>query len=131
MGNGLATYYKTETRSNAYNTTDRYRFGGKELDTRGGLFHYDFGARHYDPMLPMFNGYDRRAEKYCHLSPFAYCAGNPIRHIDPSGEMIFMLFYSTGNNSGAELDITAKKVNFVGRFDVAKGAKINIVKKED
>ena len=34
-------------------------------------------------------------------------------------------------NSGAELDITAKKVNFVGRFDVAKGAKINIVKKED
>ena len=28
-------------------------------------------------------------------------------------------------------DGTAKKVNFVGRFDVAKGAKINIVKKED
>ena len=65
--------------------TDRYRFGGKELDTRGGLFHYDFGARHYDPVLPMFNGYDRRAEKYYHLSPFAYCAGNPIRYVDPSG----------------------------------------------
>ena len=66
--------------------TDRYRFGGKEFDTRGGLFHYDFGARHYDPVLPMFNGYDRRAEKYYHLSPFAYCAGNPVRYIDPSGE---------------------------------------------
>ena len=42
-----------------------------------GLFHYDFGARHYDPVLPMFNGYDPMAEKYYHLSPLAYCAGNP------------------------------------------------------
>ena len=69
-----------------FHATDRYRFGGKELDARGGLFHYDFGARCYDPVLPMFNGYDRMAEKYCHLSPFAYCAGNPIRYIDPNGE---------------------------------------------
>ena len=86
MGSGLATYYKVESRRKEFHSTDRYRFGGKELDTRGGLFHYDFGARHYDPVLPIFNGYDRRAEKYCHLSPFAYCAGNPLRYIDPSGE---------------------------------------------
>ena len=86
MGNGLATYYKTETRSNAYNTTDRYRFGGKELDTRGGLFHYDFDARHYDPVLPMFNGYDPMAEDNIHVSPLAYCHGNPVMFIDPTGE---------------------------------------------
>ena len=86
MGNGLATYYKTETRRNAYNTTDRYRFGGKELDTHGGLFHYDFDARWYDPVFPQFTTVDPMAEKYPHLSPYAYCAGNPIRYIDPSGE---------------------------------------------
>ena len=65
--------------------TDRYRFGGKEFDTRGGLFHYDFGARHYDPVLPMFNGYDRMAEDNIHVSPLAYCHGNPVMFIDPTG----------------------------------------------
>ena len=66
--------------------TDRYRFGGKELDTRGGLFHYDFDARWYDPVFPAFTSVDPMAEKYPHLSPYAYCAGNPVRYIDPSGE---------------------------------------------
>ena len=66
--------------------TDRYRFGGKEFDTRGGLFHYDFGARHYDPVLPMFNGYDPMAEDNIHVSPLAYCHGNPVMFIDPSGK---------------------------------------------
>ena len=66
--------------------TDRYRFGGKELDTRGGLFHYDFEARHYDPVLPMFNGYDPMAEDNVHVSPYSYCHGNPVMFIDPTGE---------------------------------------------
>ena len=86
MGSGLATYYKVETRSKEFHSTDRYRFGGKELDTRGGLFHYDFGARHYDPVLPMFNGYDPMAEDNIHVSPLAYCHGNPVMFIDPTGK---------------------------------------------
>ena len=70
--------------------TDRYRFGGKELDTRGGLFHYDFEARNYDPVLPMFNGYDpmAMAEDNIHVSPLAYCHGNPVMFIDPTGMTI-------------------------------------------
>ena len=68
--------------------TDRYRFGGKEFDTRGGLFHYDFEARHYDPVLPMFNGYDPMAEDNIHVSPLAYCHGNPVMFIDPTGMTI-------------------------------------------
>ena len=85
MGSGLATYYKVESRRKEFHSTDRYRFGGKEFDTRGGLFHYDFGARHYDPVLPMFNGYDPMAEDNIHVSPLAYCHGNPVMFIDPTG----------------------------------------------
>ena len=65
--------------------TDRYRFGGKELDTHGGLFHYDFDARWYDPIFPQFTTVDPLSEKYPHISPYTYCAANPIMFIDPSG----------------------------------------------
>lgn len=54
-----------------------------------GLFHNDFGARHYDPALCQFPEADPLAEDYCPLSPYLYCAGNPILFIDPSGKTIF------------------------------------------
>lgn len=31
---------------------------------------------------------DPLAERYYHISPYAYCAGNPVRYIDPSGMTI-------------------------------------------
>lgn len=31
---------------------------------------------------------DRKAEKYYSISPYAYCANNPVRYIDPTGEII-------------------------------------------
>lgn len=65
----------------------------EQLDTRGGLFHYDFEARWYDPVFPAFTSVDPMAEKYPHLSLYVYCAGNPIRYIDPSGEDVAILNY--------------------------------------
>ena len=50
-----------------------------------GLFHYDFGARHYDPALCQFPEADPLAEDYCPLSPYLYCAANPTALIDPTG----------------------------------------------
>ena len=108
MGNGLATYYKTETRRKEFHSTDRYRFGGKELDTRGGLFQYDFEARHYDPVFPAFTSVDPMAEKYPHLSPYAYCAGNPVMFIDPTGEDEYFIGPTgiiTKTNKTEEFDI--------------------------
>ena len=32
-----------------------------------------------------FTTMDPLAEKYCHLSPYAYCAGNPVRYVDSTG----------------------------------------------
>ena len=73
-------------------TTDKlqnYKFGGKELDRTYGLDWYDFVARQYDPAVPMFNRPDDHAESYYGISPYAYCAGDPINLIDPTGEDIY------------------------------------------
>ena len=64
-----------------------YKFGGKEMDRTFGLDFYDFEARAYDPVLMRFNRPDPLAEKYYSISPYAYCLNNPLRYIDPTGEI--------------------------------------------
>ena len=50
-----------------------------------GIDWYDFSARMYDSMLPQFNGVDALSEKKPWNSPYAYCGGNPILRVDPTG----------------------------------------------
>ena len=66
------------------------KYGGKELDRENGIDWYDFEARFQDPMSPMFTTQDPLAEQTPGISPYAYCAGNPIQYIDPSGERLIM-----------------------------------------
>ena len=63
-----------------------YKYNGKELDRMHGLDLYDYGFRQYDPVVPMFTQQDPMAEKYYHLSPYAYCANNPVSLIDLDGK---------------------------------------------
>ncbi|MDE7443473.1 MAG: hypothetical protein K2M65_04860 [Muribaculaceae bacterium] len=70
------------------NGADRYKFGGKEYDAVGSLNLYDFEARMYDPALARFMSPDPLADRYPSVSPYAYCANNPIRNIDPTGMSI-------------------------------------------
>ena len=65
-----------------------YLFSGKELERMHGLGEYDFGARRLPSHLPLWTTQDPCLEKYYPISPYAYCAGNPIRFIDPSGCII-------------------------------------------
>ena len=62
----------------------RYRFCGKERDEETGLYY--FGARFYAAWLCRFISVDVMQFKYSELSPFAYCANNPIKYIDPDGK---------------------------------------------
>ena len=63
-----------------------YRFSGKELDKQNGLNMYDFGARLFDVAgVPMWTSIDPLAEKYYNVTPYSYCAGNPVSLIDPDG----------------------------------------------
>ena len=60
-----------------------YKWGGKEWDKT--LYRYDFGARLYSPSDLRWGTMDPLCEKYYSLSPYAYCANNPMRFVDPSG----------------------------------------------
>ena len=56
-----------------------------ERDEYNGLDLYDFHARWYDPELCQFTTMDPLCENYYDISPFAYCAGDPVNNIDPTG----------------------------------------------
>lgn len=62
-----------------------FKFGDKKLDRTYGLDLYDFEARQYDAITPWFTSIDPLAEKYYSISPYAYCAGDPVNLIDPTG----------------------------------------------
>jgi len=72
-----------------------YKFSGKELDRTNAMDFYDFDARTFDPVLMRFWSPDPMAAKYFSISPFAYCANNPVRYIDPTG-MDITIRYITG-----------------------------------
>ena len=62
---------------------------GKERDEETGYGY--FGARYMDfDLLTSFISVDRYASKYPFISPYAYCAWNPIKMIDPFGDTVFV-----------------------------------------
>ncbi len=64
-------------------------FTGKERDSETG-FSY-FGARYYDSdLMTGWLSVDPMADKYPGLSPYAYCANNPVKLVDPDGEFPFV-----------------------------------------
>ena len=81
--------------------TNRYLFNGKELEnyTLGTTYlgTLDYGARHYDPRIARWTVPDPMAEKYYGISGYVYCAGNPVRFIDPTGEFPVETIWDVGN----------------------------------
>ena len=71
-----------------------FTFTGKERDSETG-FSY-FGARYYDSdLMTGWLSVDPMADKYPSLSPYAYCAWNPILFRDPDGKEKVISFSST------------------------------------
>ena len=62
-----------------------HKYNGKEFDTMHGLNTYDYGARQYNSLLGRWDRMDPLCEKYYSISPYAYCANNPIMLTDPNG----------------------------------------------
>ena len=81
-----------------------YKFSGKEQIPQSSLGWYDFGARWYDPIHARWTTPDPLAEKYYAISPYVYCAGNPVNVVDPDGKRIDD-YYSSLNGKYLGSDI--------------------------
>ncbi|MBR2262204.1 MAG: hypothetical protein IJ916_10980 [Paludibacteraceae bacterium] len=60
-----------------------YLFNAKELDEETGLYYY--GARYLDPTGTRWLSVDPLFEKYVGMTPYGYCAGNPVKLVDVDG----------------------------------------------
>ena len=64
-----------------------YKYNGKELDLMHGLNTYDYGARQYNPVIPVWDRMDPLAEKDYSTSPYVYCGNNPVNRVDKDGRI--------------------------------------------
>ena len=79
----------SEFRSNHNVSPNNYSFSftGKEKDAETGYGY--FGARYMDhELMTMWLSVDPMADKYPSMSPYAYCAWNPVKLVDPDGREI-------------------------------------------
>ncbi len=77
--------YGSEISSTSSTTTD-YRFTGKERQSMVNNSIYDSFAR-FQNTYGRFMSIDPKAESFYHISPYAYCAGDPVNLVDPDGEI--------------------------------------------
>ena len=63
-----------------------FTFSAKEKDSETGLSY--FGSRYYSSDLSIWLSVDPMSDKYASLSPYVYCANNPVKLTDPDGRWI-------------------------------------------
>ena len=87
-----------------------FTFSAKERDSETGLSY--FGSRYYSSDLSVWLSVDPMAAKYPSLSPYVYCADNPVKLVDPNGEEIEIVTTIDENgNKIITINFTAKIVN--------------------
>jgi RHS repeat-associated protein len=107
-----------------------YTFSGKEKDVESGYGY--FGARYYDSGLSIWLSVDPMSDKYPSMSPYNYCANNPVILVDPDGRnyetviegntiTIKATYYTTNKNK----DRLQKAVDFwngqSGKYEMVVG----------
>ena len=86
---------------------NRYTFSGKEqvdVAIEDGITTpiHDFGARYYDSDGVLFFQQDPLMEKYYSIGQYNYCAGNPVKYIDPNGLLVDDYFNHDGQYLGTD-----------------------------
>ena len=73
-------------RSDYAQSTNRWKYNGKELQTTGDLGYLDYGARMYDAGLGRWFTADPKQESNLSRSPYHFSGNNPLLNVDPNGE---------------------------------------------
>lgn len=90
------------------------KYGAKEFDRENGLDLYDSKARWYDSMIGRTPTQDPLAEKYYDMSPYLWCAANPITLTDPTG----MYFNSADSTQAAiYMERLNQRIIFLNKSD--------------
>ncbi|MBQ0087820.1 MAG: RHS repeat-associated core domain-containing protein, partial [Prevotellaceae bacterium] len=88
--NQSSSIYRITTSNNTYlGAVMPSSFTGKELDEETGYGY--FGARYMDhELMAGWLSVDPMADKYPNISPYAYCAWNPMKLVDPDGRDVYI-----------------------------------------
>jgi RHS repeat-associated protein len=86
-------YIHQQNSSNYYSP---FTFSAKERDVETELSY--FGARYYEAGLSIWLSVDPMSDKYPSLSPYNYCALNPIMLVDPDGRELDVADNQTSKN---------------------------------
>ena len=99
---------------------------GKEFEQFESIDWYDNEARFYDPLLVRFTTPDPLALSYPSLSPYAYCANNPVCNVDLDGKAHFMhngkIIGNDGIDDGKLFVLKTTEKYFRNRNEIIPGA---------
>ena len=101
-----------------------HTFSAKEKDSETGLSY--FGSRYYSSDLSIWLSVDPMSDKYPSLSPYVYCANNPIKLVDPNGEFPMSMHAQMVSNAFKNSSLSSgviKKVKF-GASVIADGLNV-------
>ena len=98
-----------------------YTFSAKERDPETGYSY--FGSRYYSSDLSIWLSVDPMSDKYASLSPYVYCANNPVKLVDPNGEEVWIIgddvvgaLRQLQNQTGLKLSISDDgKLSYTGK----------------
>ena len=125
-------WLESTTSSSSYNF--EYGFTGKPLDEETG--YYYFGARYYDPMRSVWTTSDPAMSEYfddvskgeggvydyINLHTYHYAGNNPIRYIDPDGEVKWDQLFSGVLEIGSGVMSLIGAANMIGGTVASGGA---------
>ena len=96
-----------------------YLYGGKELPQLFGIDWYDSVAR-WQTTSGVFSSPDPLMEKYYSVSPYSYCAGNPINYVDSQGDSLIITktgeYLEMRGNSSDVYYFDGEKLCFIGNL---------------
>ena len=123
--NDYMPYGDRHSNSALATSTNPYLYNGKESQKSFGVNYIDSEAR-FQRLDGAFNSIDPLCEKNYWVSPYSYCGGNPILHIDPNGKLFDDYFNKFGKFLGTDNAIT-NEVRIISQIDWDNNAINNII----